>query len=393
MQLTDKIIQEAPIPKKGYLRLTDGDGLTLKITDHGSYFWNFRYFFNQRERNMSLGRYPAMTITAARDEALELRYLLRKGIDPLAERQRKQAAYLAEEKEQRETFERIAREWYRLKRPEWKNEKHAQQVINTLSDYVFPHIGKNPISTITPLQLMNVMETILDRPETVTRVKQRIRAVFNYAIQTNRITHNPAIALPKINKKIVQKQHSLPVAELGSFFRKLERYNNRKTILALQLLILTMTRSGELRFGQWQEIQGNEWHIPAERMKMKRPHIVPLSDWALAILEELKTLNKHNSPYFITGNRNQPISDTTLSVAMKRLGYAGRAVPHGFRATASTAMNESGLWNPDAIERQLSHSDENAVRAAYNRAEYLEERHRMLQWWADLIRDQIKDHN
>ncbi|ABQ13930.1 tyrosine-type recombinase/integrase [Dichelobacter nodosus] len=390
MRLTDKIIQTAKKPSRGYLRLTDGDGLTLKITDRGSYFWNFRYYINGRERNMSLGRYPAMSIEAARGEALELRYHLRQGLDPLAERKKKQAAYLAEEKTQKETFEFVAREWYQLKRPEWKNEKHAQQVITTLEQFVFPFIGKKPISRISPPELLKVMEKLYDRPETASRVKQRIRAVFDYAIQTDRLSRNPAIALPKIFRSTIAKQPSLPARELGIFFKQLDTYGNPKTALALRLLILTMTRSGELRFGQWQELQGNEWHIPAERMKMNRPHIVPLSDWALEILDELRSLRRNNSPYFVTGNRNTPLSDTTLSLAMKRLGYAGRAVPHGFRATASTAMNESGLWNPDAIERQLAHTDENAVRAAYNRAEYLEERHRMMQWWADYIRKKIR---
>lgn len=233
------------------------------------------------------------------------------------------------------------------------------------------------------------MEKLHDRPETASRVKH-MRAVFDYATQTDRIARNPAVGLPKIFRGIVKKQHALPISELGEFFSRLESYGNRQTILALRLLILTMTRSGELRFGQWQELNGNEWHIPGERMKMKRPHIVPLSDWALETLEELRCLRRNNSPYFVIGNRNTPLSDTTLSIAMKRLGYAGRAVPHGFRATASTAMNESGLWNPDAIERQLAHIDENAVRAAYNRAEYLEERHLMMQWWADFIRAKIK---
>ena len=181
----------------------------------------------------------------------------------------------------------------------------------------------------------------------------------------------------------------MPAAEIPTFFQRLERYPNRKTALALRLLILTLTRSGEVRLGQWAELHGDQWHIPAERMKMGIAHMVPLSDWALATLDELRALNRYNSPYFITGNRNQPLSDTTLSLAMKRMGYGGRAVPHGFRAMGSSILNESGQWNPDAIERQLAHREGNQVRAAYNRAEYLEERQRMMQWYADYLRAQI----
>ncbi|SUO93014.1 tyrosine-type recombinase/integrase [Suttonella ornithocola] len=181
----------------------------------------------------------------------------------------------------------------------------------------------------------------------------------------------------------------MTIARIGEFFQRLEGYTNRKTQLALQLLILTLTRSGELRHGQWIEIIDKDWHIPAERMKMKRPHIVPLSDWALEILAEMRSLNKYGSPYFVTGNRNQPLSDMTLSKAMERLGYKGIAVPHGFRAMGSSVLNESGLWNPDAIERQLAHAESNAVRAAYNRAEYLDERRKMLQWYSDFIHQKI----
>ncbi|SUO96130.1 tyrosine-type recombinase/integrase [Suttonella ornithocola] len=203
--------------------------------------------------------------------------------------------------------------------------------------------------------------------------------------------YNPAQSAPKIvrgKNNRVQHHPSLPKERIYEFFQRLEKYPNRKTQLGLQLLILTFVRVGELRGGKWEELKDDEWHIPEERMKMGRPHIVPLSDWSLDILAELRTLNKHNSPYIITGNKNSMMSDNTFSLAMKKMGYKGIAVPHGFRSMASSILNESGLFNPDAIERQLAHAESNAVRAAYNRAEYLEERKKMVQWYSDFIREQ-----
>ena len=154
-----------------------------------------------------------------------------------------------------------------------------------------------------------------------------------------------------------------------------------------------MVRSGELLGAEWAEIEGNEWHIPAEKMKMRRPHVVPLSDWALETLEELRQLRKAESPLLFTGNRNKPVRQNIFSITMTKMGYRNIAVPHGFRAMASSILNESGLWNPDAIERQLAHQQNNKIRAAYNRAEYIEERRKMMQWYSDFIKSQINNRN
>lgn len=388
--LTDKLIREALPPNGKSKRLYGSDGLMVDIKPSGNKYFYFRYSFAGKVRHMSLGRYPVLSLEKAREWALEFRFQVLKGIDPLEERKRKQASYKQALQAQENTFEKIAREWYERKRHEWKNAKHGQQVINTLSEYVFSSIGNTPITEITTPDLLTIIDRIAHKHETASRVKQRIKAVFDYAIQTGRATANPAASLPMMKRRGKQKNHpSLPYQELGEFLRRCDGYSNRKTALALRLLILTMTRSGELRSGKWEELHGDEWHIPEARMKNGLPHIVPLSDWALETLDELRQLNKYNSPYFVTGNRNTPISDMTLSVAMKRLGYENRAVPHGFRATASSCLNESGLWNADAIERQLAHKEQNAVRAAYNRAEYLEERKKMMQWYSNFIREQF----
>lgn len=386
MRLTEKTIKNAPPGERPY-KLFDGGGLHLFITPRGGKYWRYRYRFDGQDCTLSLGVYPKVRLKQARQLHRDAQSLLAQDTDPHRHKQKRKQA-----EKQQDNFEKVAREWYAHQRPAWKNEKHAWQVIHTLEQYVFPHIGSKAVSEVQPPAIVSILNRLADRPETRTRVKQRISAVFAFAIQTGRATLNPALSAPKTVRSAqnrVRHQPSLPAAEIPTFFQCLDNYPNRKTALALRLLILTLTRSGEVRLGQWAELNGDQWHIPAERMKMGIAHVVPLSDWALATLDELRALNRYNSPYFITGNRNQPLSDTTLSLAMKRMGYGGRAVPHGFRAMGSSILNESGQWNPDAIERQLAHREGNQVRAAYNRAEYLEERQRMMQWYADYLRAQI----
>ena len=388
MPLTEITIRQAK-PTERPRKLFDGGGLYLLITPQGCKYWRYRYRFAGKDRTLSLGAYREVSLKQARQLHREAKSLLYQGIDPLARQQEQRQGYGGHA-----TFARIAREWYEYQRPAWKNAKHAQQVIHTLEQYAFPRIGNKAIDAIPATDILAVLNALNDRPETASRLKQRLSAVFNFAIQTGRATFNPAASAPKIvcsADKRVKHHPALPVAEIGTFLRELDNYANRKTALALRLLILTLTRSGEVRRGEWTEISGNTWHIPAEKMKMGLAHTVPLSDWALETLDELRSLNRYGSPYFVTGNRNQPPSDTTLSLAMQRMGYGGRAVPHGFRAMGSSILNESGLWNPDAIERQLAHSEANKVRAAYNRAGYLDERRRMMQWYGEYLRQRWQE--
>ena len=391
MKLTDRQVRNADSAGRKQRKLFDGGGLHLMLTDKGGKYWRFRYRFRGRDCLLSLGTYPQISLKQVRQLHRDAQTLLHQGIDPHAQkmRQRREARQAAR---QTASFAHFARQWYEGRKNSYTNAKAAQQVINTLQQYAFPLIGERAITELTTADITAVLAPLIaTKPETASRLKQRISGVFDYAVQMGCISHNPVLSTPKIIRsgdKRVKNHPALPVARLGEFFARLAQYPNTKTALALRLLILTLTRSGELRHGQWQELSGDQWHIPAERMKMKRPHIVPLSDWALATLDELRALNRYNSPYFVTGNRNQPLSDMTLSAAMKRMGYTGIAVPHGFRAMASTILNESGRWNPDAIERQLAHAGGNAIRAAYNRAEYLDERRKMMQWYADYIRQQ-----
>ena len=383
MPLTEITIRQAK-PAERPRNLFDGGGLYLLITPQGCKYWRYRYRFAGKDSTLALGVYGEVSLKQARQLHREVKSLLHQGIDPLARQQEQRQGNAGQA-----AFERIAREWYEYQRPAWKNAKHVQQVIHTLERYAFPHIGDKAIDAIPATDILAVLNALNDRPETASRLKQRISAVFNFAIQTDRATFNPAASAPKIVRsadKRVKHHPALPVAEIGTFLRQLDHYANRKTALALRLLVLTLTRSGEVRRGEWTEISGDTWHIPAEKMKMGLAHTVPLSDWALETLNELRRLNRYGSPYFVTGNRNQPLGDMTLSVAMQRMGYGGRAAPHGFRAMGSSILNESGQWNPDAIERQLAHRESNQVRAAYNRAEYLDERRRMMQWYGEYLR-------
>jgi integrase len=256
-------------------------------------------------------------------------------------------------------------------------------------------IGKRPISEITTSELIPVIEKIEERgADTARRQRGRCEHIFRYAIQTGRAKYNPAIDTQGIIKS--QKTGHRPAMsqkELGPFLRELDSFDRIKPVtkLGLNLLILTFVRPGEMRGALWEEfnIDGKEWRIPAERMKMGTEHIVPLSPQALAILEELKLLTGRSDYLFPSDrSRERPMSENAFSYVMKRMGYQGKATPHGFRATASTILNESG-FKPDVIERQLAHLERNKVRAAYHRSVYLEDRKKMMNWWSDFL-DGIK---
>lgn len=365
-------------------KVFDGKGLYLLITKSGKY-WRYKYNFAHREKKLCIGVYPDISLKEAREMHEDARMLLRKGICPCTEKQKNK---LALKQKAENTFAELAQEWYELKRPEWSNPKHAQQVINTLTTYAFPFIGKFPITDIEPMQVMNVLNKVKDKPETCTRLKQRITAVFDYAVYTGRATNNPAQSLPNPGKVKKVKHHlALPANEIAEFYENLRQYHCPKVQLGIRLLMLTFVRSSELRKAEWSEIKGTEWHIPEERMKMRKPHVVPLSDWALETLAELRELHSSHLLFPADNNLKKPTNENTFLLAMKRMGYKDRAVPHGFRSMASSILNESGLFAPDVIERQLAHTEKNAVRAAYNRADYMVQRKEMMQWYSDYLKE------
>lgn len=370
-------------------KLTDEKGLFLLVNKSGKY-WRLKYRFAGKEKKLALGVYPEVSLKEARARRDDARRSIAEGVDPgLARKQDKIAGQIAREN----CFEVLAREWHQGQLARW-SPSHAARVIESLEADAFPDLGAVPVTELTAPMMLDALRKVEKRgaSETAGRVLQRISAVMRYAIQTGRASSNPAQDL-KGALVAAKKEHrpALPRAELPEFYRRLAAEPmNQATRLAFHLLMLTMTRPGEVRFARWDEfdIERAEWRIPAERMKMRAPHLVPLSRQALAVLDELRGLTGHCELLFPSERRlTTPISENTLSYAMGRMGYKGIATPHGFRALASTTLNEEG-FNPDVIERQLAHAERNKVRAAYHRAEYLDDRRQLLQWLADFYESQ-----
>ncbi|WP_415857775.1 tyrosine-type recombinase/integrase [Alteromonas macleodii] len=279
-------------------------------------------------------------------------------------------------------------------------ENHARRVWLRLKDNSFASLGKRPISTIRPRDVIETVRDIEKRGalDVAQRVLQDIGRVCRYAVQIERINFNPASELSDVLKsRKVEHRASLPREQLPAFVKALSTYEEKGRLLtkyAIQLLVLTFVRPGELRGARWEEFnfEENIWRIPAERMKMRSEHIVPLSKQAIEVIDRIRSITHQYSLLFPSErDRNEPMSDNTMRRAIFKMGYDGtkpgkaKANPHGFRATASSILNEQG-FNPDAIERQLSHMERNGVRAAYtHHARYLDERKNMMQWWADYV--------
>ncbi|MFQ1607772.1 tyrosine-type recombinase/integrase [Aeromonas veronii] len=388
MPLSDTAARQAKFTGKQQ-KLSDEKGLFLLITSSGKY-WRLKFRFAGKEKVLALGVYPEVSLKEARAKREEARRQLADGIDPsLARKQSKVANRLASEN----SFEVIAREWHQSQLARW-SPGHAKRVIESLEVDVFPDLGLVPVAELTAPIMLDALRKIEARgaTETAGRVLQRISSVMRYAIQTGRVSYNPAQDLKGALRATKQEHRpALPRADLPEFYRRLAAEPlNPATRLAIHLLMLTMTRPGEVRFARWDEfdLARAEWRIPAERMKMRVPHIVPLSRQALVVLEELRQISGHCELLFPSERKlTNPISENTLSYAMGRMGYKGIATPHGFRALASTILNEEG-FDPDVIERQLAHAERNKVRAAYHRAEYLDDRRKLLQWLADFYESQ-----
>ncbi|MDV6347302.1 tyrosine-type recombinase/integrase [Nitrosomonas sp. Is35] len=387
--LTDLACKNATVEGGKIRKLHDGQGLYLWVYEDGRKYWRLRYKIHDREKSLSLGVYPVVGLKQARQLAQVERVKLSGNIDPSIDRQiNKQKAKEAAAN----SFEAVAREWSAKQTHTWVK-SHAKDVLRRLESNVFPYIGMYPISTIEAPQLLNMIRIIEQRGsyDLAHRVLGVCGQVFRYGVSTSRCTRDPSGdlrgALTPHKKK---NQAAVKPEELPELLRAIATYENigdRQTQLALRLLALTFVRTNELIGALWEEFDLTNalWIVPATRMKMKTEHVVPLTHQALTILTELKTI-AGDSRYLLPGrNPNKPISNNTLLFALYRLGYKGKMTGHGFRAVASTALNESGLFNPDAIERQLAHGERNEIRGAYNRAEYLPERKRMMMWWGNHI--------
>jgi integrase len=386
MPLTDRSIQTKAKPTDRAFKLFDAHGLFLLVKPNGGRYWRLQYRIAGKQKLLALGVYPEVSLKEARDKQADARKLLRNGVDP-AEAKRAQKRQRKAQSEN--SFEAIAREWHG-KQGRW-TANHAARVLSSLEKEVFPSIGARLIHEITPVEILETVRKVEKRDalDVASRILQRVSSVYRYAIQTGRVTYNPAADLVgSLKTRKVTHRAALSRADLPEFLSKLQNYDGQPvTRLALHLVVLTFVRSRELRGARWDEFDFDraEWRIPAERMKMSSEHIVPLSRQAIAVLDELKPLTGSYELVFPNQNNlTRPMSENTLLYAMYRMGYHSKATVHGFRATASTILNEMG-HRPDVIERQLAHAERNKVRAAYHRSEYLEDRRRMMQAWADYL--------
>lgn len=368
--------------------MSDGDGLFLVVMPSGSKYWQLRYYFGTKEKLLALGVYPEVSLANARERRAQARKVLAAGKDP--GEAKKEAKRLIIHKQQC-TFEVVAREWHENRLAKW-TPQHASKILKRLEMHVFNRMGTRPIADITASELLTVMRKIEEHSgEIAHRLLQVCGQIFSYAALTERATANPAASLRGALKPVVKRNHAFfKPNELPEYLRKLKSYEGSlQTKLAMMFLLLTFVRIGELRGAEWSEIDFDkaEWRIPAERMKMKEPHIVPLSCQAVAILKDLQALS--GQWRYVFPNQHKPsgcMSENTILYGLYRMGYHSRATGHGFRSTASTVLNENG-FPPDVIERQLAHGERDKVRAAYNHAQYLPERRKMMQWWADYLEE------
>lgn len=380
--LTEARIRNAK-PKGHPYKLRDGGGLFLLITATNTRLWRLRYKVRGRESMLGLGTYPATSLKAARARRAELRAALEAGRNPAAERR-------AGKVSSANTFETLAREWL-PKQP--FAPKTLKKAVWTFEDLLFPYIGSRPVSVLTPPELLEVFRRLERRGkhETAHRAKQRVSQVFRYAIATGRAERDPTAdlrgALAPI--KVTNRAAVTDPKEVAQLLRALHGYRGHYVVeAAIKLAPLVFVRPGELRAAEWSEIDldAGEWRIAAHRTKMRRPHLVPLARQGVDILREIEPLTGRGR-YVFPSPRSvlRPLSDNAITAALRRIGYTGEQMSwHGFRAMASTLLNELG-FAPDVIELQLAHQERNEVRAAYNRAQRLDERRKMMQGWADYL--------
>ena len=399
--LTDRKIVNGKTSDKQY-KLFDGKGLFLLIHPNGSKYFRWDYSFEGKRKTLALGVYPETTLKQAREERLEAQKILREGKDPIEVRQqlkaKKQDLKRTEQLKEKLSFQSVTMEWWERQSGNL-TEKHAREIRRSLENHVLSQIGHLQITDITPKAIKDILLGIESegKAETAHRIHQRVRSVFQYAVMQEWADRNPAADLHNLLAPVMKEpMKALPLNELPVYLQRLGSDNRELHVVtraALKLMVILFVRTRELIEAKWDELdlENAIWRIPAERMKLRVEHLVPLPKQALAIFNELKNY-RGESEYVFPGDRNpkQPMSNNTLLYGgIYRMGYRSRATIHGFRSLASSILNESGKWNPDAIERQLAHSEKDQVRAAYNRANYLEERRHMMQWYADHL-DELK---
>lgn len=389
MPLTDTAIRNAKPRAKPY-KMMDAKGLFLFVHPNGGRYWRLRYLFGGKDKTLALGTYPVVTLAEARDLQITAKKLLQAGVDPGEQKKsdRREAKLNAEN-----TFKAVAEEWRYANGAKWTPD-HAANTWRRLEVHAFPDLGNRPIKSIKPADLLAVVRKIEARGTTEMshRVLQICGAVFRYAFASGRVEYDPTPSLRgALSSHKVKHYPTLSAKELPDFLKNIAKVDTTPlNKLAVRLLLLTFVRQGELRQARWDDVnfETKEWVLPAHTTKMREEHVVPLSSQTLDLLKELKQVagnNPHNLLFPSQNRQKKPMMcENTVNNVLRKMGYQGKMVGHGFRALASTILNEQG-FRADVIERQLAHKERNKVRAAYNRAEYLEERTAMMQHWADFV--------
>ncbi|TDN50204.1 integrase [Buttiauxella sp. JUb87] len=399
MALTDIKVRTAKPTDKQY-KLTDGNGMHLLVHPNGSRYWRLQYRFGGKQKMLALGVYPDVSLADARARRDEARKLLANSIDPGDKKKNDKV-----ELEEARTFEELAVEWHATNK-KW-SEEHSRRVLKSLEDNLFPAIGKRNIAELKTRDLLAPIKVVeaSGHLEVASRLQQRTTAIMRYAVQSGLIDYNPAQemagAVASANR---QHRPALELKRTSELLHRIDNYTGRPlTRLAVELTLLIFIRSSELRFARWSEIdfETSMWTIPPERepiegvkhsqrgSKMHTPHLVPLSRQALEIIKQIQKFSGDHELIFIGDhNPRKPMSENTVNKALRVMGYDTKVevCGHGFRTMACSSLIESGLWSRDAVERQMSHMERNSVRAAYiHKAEHLDERKLMLQWWADFL--------
>ncbi|HCM9564355.1 TPA: integrase arm-type DNA-binding domain-containing protein [Enterobacter hormaechei subsp. steigerwaltii] len=400
MALSDVKVRSAKPEAKAY-KLTDGDGMVLLVHPNGSKYWRLRYRFGGKEKMLALGKYPEVSLADARARRDEARRLLANGVDPSENKK----AVKVEQEQEAITFEAVARDWH-ASNQKW-SASHSARVLKSLEDNLFVAIGNRNIAELKTRDLLVPIKAVESsgRLEVAARLQQRTTAIMRFAVQSGLIDYNPAQEMAgAVASGNRQHRPALELKCIPELLQKVDNYTGRPlTRWATELTLLIFIRSSELRFARWSEIdfETSMWTIPPERepipgvkhshrgSKMRTPHLVPLSKQALAILKQIKQFCGEQGLIFIGDHDpRKPMSENTVNKALRVMGYDTKVevCGHGFRTMACSSLIESGLWSRDAVERQMSHMERNSVRAAYvHKAEFIDERKLMLQWWADFL--------
>jgi len=390
MALTELSIKHARPKEKPY-KIYDEKGLYLIVTPNGGKWWRLDYMFKGKRKTISLGIYPEVSLKEARLKRDETKAVLARGEDP------SNLKKISSKSEGGLNLELIANEWFDNRKRSW-TEKHAETVLYRLNRYILPTLGKRPLKEITTPVVYEMLQAIekTGRVETAHRVKQIIGMIYQYAMTKGLCEYNPAAGIGRemlLPKKPKHYPTILDPKEVGALMRAIDGYEYTLVRCALKFLALTFVRPGELRHAEWKEINVKDaiWEIPAQKMKMKEPHIVPLSKQAISILEEMKPITGLFRYVFPGRDFQRPISENTLNAALRRMGYSTTTdiTAHGFRAMARTLLHERLNFPSEVIERQLAHQNQDAYGGAYNRAQFLDKRREMMQVWADYL-DSLK---